>query len=136
MPTLPRNSLGRLKLVRNSCPPELSKNVSNDGGVDLIAEAKVGKHCLYIQSKPFIDRADDIDSIISKFQAYTSTNAKQLKLFDPESTLHHFLIITLPSLTGILQQYGKSHTHLKNFINSVKLIIGCTSLMETRYYLY
>ncbi len=99
--------IGQTELGPEYCPPELSGKISNDGGVDLVAEAREGKFCLYIQSKLFIDRADDVDSIMSKFQAYTTTNARQLNAFDPDNTLHHFLIITLSSLTGILQQYEK-----------------------------
>ncbi len=52
--------------------PEVNQNQSYDEGVDLTAQGKDGDKTLYIQSKLRIDRTDDIDQIISKFQNYST----------------------------------------------------------------
>jgi hypothetical protein len=48
--------------------PELNSKLSNDGGIDLIAKDKKTDRTLYIQSKLYVDRAEAIDSVLSKFQ--------------------------------------------------------------------
>lgn len=117
--------IGQTEFGTEYCPPELSEKISNDGGVDLVAQARNGKYCLYIQSKLYVDRADDIDSIISKFQAYTTTaNPKQMEMFNPEKKLHHFLVITLSPITGILQQYEKKCYSSHEFYEKYKTTGG------------
>jgi len=97
--------------------PILSKNLSSDGGVDLTARSKIGDAYLYIQSKTWVDRADAIDSVISKFQAYTATatGSGQGILIDFGNPTAHFLLVTLSPLRGILDRYEKSGFASKSF---------------------
>ncbi|MBM3134990.1 MAG: hypothetical protein FJZ89_06865 [Chloroflexi bacterium] len=89
--------------------PVLREKKSGDEGVDLIASGKDGRSVLYIQAKMWIDRAEDIDSIISKFQAYLTTHSLigQQYSFGFEDRPTYFLVVTLSSLKGILDRYEK-----------------------------
>jgi hypothetical protein len=101
--------------------PELSSKISNDGGVDLTARDKNTGRTLYIQSKLHIDRADDIDSILSKFQAFLEIENKQnqLELFsnsgDAVSGGTYFLVVTLSPLSGILKKYQEKAYSSRKF---------------------
>ena len=95
--------------------PELSSKISNDGGVDLIGEDKKIGRTLYVQSKLYVDRADSIDSVISKFQAFKASDKSQLSLFDTDDTSSHFLLATLSPLSGILDKYKKQQYASKSF---------------------
>lgn len=96
--------------------PQLSGKVSGDGGVDLTAEGKDEKSSLYIQAKLWVDRADMVDSVISKFRAYTTkAGPKQLDLFNPQSRSIHFLLVTLSPMAGILERYEKAEYGSKDF---------------------
>nr|WP_290224574.1 AIPR family protein [Trichocoleus desertorum] len=95
--------------------PELNSKLSNDGGVDLIGKDRKTDRTLYIQSKLYVDRADSIDSVISKFQAFKASDKSQLSLFDTDDTSTHFLLATLSPLTGILDKYKKQQYASKNF---------------------
>jgi hypothetical protein len=97
--------------------PDLNSKLSNDGGVDLIGQDKDKKtgRTLYIQSKLYVDRADSIDSVISKFQAFTSSEKSQMSLFGNDETSNHFLLITLSPLSGILDKYKKQQYASKSF---------------------
>jgi hypothetical protein len=101
--------------------PELSGKVSGDEGVDLTAEGKDGKASLYIQSKLWVDRADLVDSVISKFQAFTTKKGpKQPKLFDPKSRSIHFLLATLSPISGIFKKYEEIEYGSKDFYRKCK----------------
>jgi hypothetical protein len=99
--------------------PVLNEKKSGDEGIDLTAQGKDGNSVLYVQTKLWVDRADDIDSIPSKFQAYLhqSNSPIQKRMFDSNDTLPrpHFLLVTLSSLKGIRQQYEKREFASKNF---------------------
>jgi hypothetical protein len=96
--------------------PELNSKLSNDGGVDLIGQDKNAGRTLYIQSKLYVDRADAIDSILSKFQAFKAgQNKNQLSLFDTDDVAAHFLLVTLSPLSGILDKYQKQQYSSKDF---------------------
>lgn len=95
--------------------PQLSSKVSGDGGVDLTAQGKDGKSTLYIQAKLWVDRAEVIDSVVSKFRAYTTKSGpKQLNL-EPEVHSTHFLLVTLSQLSGIRERYEKTEYGSKDF---------------------
>ena len=91
--------------------PVIEKKKSNDEGIDLTAQSKDGRSRLYIQSKLLIDRADTIDSILSKFQSYHALHnldsSGRQYLLDLEDTTSHFMIVTLSSLKSILERYIK-----------------------------
>jgi hypothetical protein len=96
--------------------PTLSERISGDGGVDLTAQSKVNGEQLYIQSKLWVDRADDIDSVISKFQAYTVTeHGVQPPLFEDTSSKFRFALVTLSPLAGIIDRYKKKGFASKGF---------------------
>ena len=78
--------------------PELNNKLSNDGGVDLTGQDKKNGRTLYIQSKLYVDRADSIDSVLSKFQAFKASDKNQLSLFNTDDTSTHFLLVTLSPL--------------------------------------
>lgn len=100
--------------------PELNSKLSNDGGVDLIGQDKNAGRTLYIQSKLYVDRADSIDSVLSKFRAFEADNQdkNQLSLFDTDDIATHFLLVTLSPLSGILDRYKKQQYTSKDFYNS------------------
>jgi hypothetical protein len=99
--------------------PELNTKISNDGGIDLTGYDKRTHRTLYIQSKLYIDRADSIDSILSKFHAFKDNSQRdsQLTLFSDHDTTTHFLIVTLSPLQGILERYQKQKYSSKLFYN-------------------
>lgn len=86
--------------------PILSSKKSNDGGVDLTAAGRDGAGTLYIQSKQWIDRAEDIDGILTKFQDYLAQNrvshngmVSMFEMLDEHPA--HFLIASLSPLENI-----------------------------------
>ena len=96
--------------------PELRAKKSSDGGVDLIANGKISDKTLYVQSKLWVDRADAIDSVVSKFQAFTTDRiGQQPTLFDLDSDSTNFLLVTLSTLPGILDRYKKQQYSSKAF---------------------
>lgn len=102
--------------------PQMSQKVSGDGGVDLTAEGKDLKSSLYIQAKLWVDRAEAIDSVISKFRAFTTkTGPQQLSLsFDAENRKPHFLLATLSTIAGILERYESAEYGSKEFYSQCK----------------
>jgi hypothetical protein len=99
--------------------PELNTKISNDGGIDLTGYDKRTHRTLCIQSKLYIDRADSIDSILSKFHAFKDNSQRdsQLTLFSDHDTTTHFLIVTLSPLQGILERYQKQKYSSRLFYN-------------------
>jgi hypothetical protein len=101
---LPQTDIGANYLL-----PEISATFSNDEGVDLVADAKIGPGVLYTQAKLWLDRVDDFDSVLSKFEAYltkyhTDTGTSQYRLtFDDQSV--SFSIVTLSKLKNVIQKY-------------------------------
>ena len=96
--------------------PEMRSKMSGDGGVDLIATGKLSEKVLYIQSKLWVDRADTIDSVISKFQAFTTSSTNQQPtLFDLDGDTTNFLLITLSPLSTILKRYKNQQYSSKAF---------------------
>lgn len=99
--------------------PKLNSKLSNDGGVDLTAKDKSTDRTLYIQSKLYVDRADTIDSVLSKFQAFKAneetSDKSQLSLFDSDKASSHFLLVTLSPLSGILEKYQKQQYASREF---------------------
>ncbi|MHC4620482.1 MAG: AIPR family protein [Planctomycetota bacterium] len=96
--------------------PELNPKTSNDKGVDLIAQGIDVDKTLYIQSKLWVDRADTIDSVMSKFQAYARRGTEQqYTLFDLDDETNHFLLVTLSPLSGVLESYKEKAYSSKEF---------------------
>ena len=106
-------------------PPIANERQSHDEGIDLIAQGKDGHSILYIQSKLHIDRADILDSILSKFQAYYQTNHgnqepnSQLTFLNDEK-LPHFLIATCSVLDGIISSYEGRSLSSKSFYDQLR----------------
>jgi hypothetical protein len=104
----------------NFALPIMNEKISGDGGVDMKAIGRENpKQILYIQSKLRIDRTDDIDSILSKFQAYEEdhlhpSSGVQLTINydDPPPT---FLVVTLSSLRTLLKKYESRSSASKSF---------------------
>lgn len=107
--------------------PVLSEKRSNDGGVDLRSNSRFDQSVLYIQSKLYVDRSESVDSVISKFEAYSSTTfegnetteIQQELLFSAAEQAPHFLLITLSQLTGIIEKYEKTPFSSKDFYNKL-----------------
>jgi len=86
----------------------------------MFADRREGSGRLLIQSKLFLDRADDLDSVISKFAAFTagldSDPSGQGRL-DYDHIPDHFLTVTLSKMGGILKKYAGKHYSSKQSYN-------------------
>jgi hypothetical protein len=100
--------------------PELRKKLSKDGGIDLIAQGKGNDSVLFIQSKEWVDRAETIDNVLSKFKANV-TDSNQTQLFDISQPKTHFLLVTLSPLKGILESYLKTDFASRAFYQECKV---------------
>ena len=115
---LPQTDLGANYLL-----PEVSPTLSNDEGVDLTAEAKNGPGVLCTQAKLWLDRADDFDSVLSKFEAYltkyhTDSGTDQYRLtFDDQSI--SFSVVTLSKLTNVIQKYKSRQFSSRTFYDQL-----------------
>lgn len=91
-------------------PIRLSQKKSHDGGVDGSSEAS-GDGLLHMQSKLSITTKEDIDSVLSKFQALehaTLLGPKQKSLSleqAPSSAPSSYVIVTSVRLKGIMDRY-------------------------------
>jgi hypothetical protein len=99
--------------------PEINSNISNDEGIDLTARAKHGTGILYIQAKLWLDRADDLDSVFSKFEAFAAKNhsaqqGPQLELVYREIPIK-FLLVTLSKITNIVSKYRSKSFSSRSF---------------------
>lgn len=89
----------------------LLRGKPGDEGVDLTADSEHDRSLLYVQAKLWVDRADDIDSVLSKFQGYIATHHSKLSgqqyQFDAEVDEQpaYFVLVTLSPLAGILKKY-------------------------------
>jgi hypothetical protein len=103
---IPQTDIGK-----NFGIPEISLKRSNDGGVDLTAKGRDGVSVLYIQSKLFLDRAEDLDGVLSKFQSFHAihhgSDQGQTKLFDDDDITAHYALATLSPLNGVVDSYKK-----------------------------
>lgn len=103
--------------------PNLSQAQSHDEGVDLTAKGKQGLAILYIQSKLWIDRAEDLDSIVSKFEAFQDKyhsdggpGQSSLKFEEPlENSPVRFLIVTASKLDGVKRRYKEKQYSSRPF---------------------
>jgi hypothetical protein len=108
--------------------PEVSQTQSNDEGVDLSAKASEGPGVLYIQSKLWIDRAEDFDSIMSKFEAYLTkyhgdAGPGQARLNFEETGVDapvRFLIVTASKLDGVKKRYREKHYSSRAFYDKLE----------------
>ncbi|MGH2504349.1 MAG: AIPR family protein [Ktedonobacterales bacterium] len=107
--------------------PILSSKESNDEGVDLTARSRDGNHNLHIQSKLFIDRADTIDSIMSKFHAYSlsssakgSHNGTEQLIFNFANEQSRYMVVTLSPLDGVRKNYLKRQYSSRSFYDQLQ----------------
>lgn len=96
-------------------PPVMNAKKSHDEGVDLTAQSKDHQSILCIQSKLWVDRADDIDQVISTFKAYLAAQQRdrsgQRRLFPDDDKTYRFMLVTLSSLANIRKLYeGREFT--------------------------
>ncbi|MEH1906633.1 MAG: hypothetical protein V7L05_23025 [Nostoc sp.] len=107
--------------------PELNNKLSNDGGVDLIGQDKKNDRTLYIQSKLYVDRADSIDSVLSKFQAFKARDKTKRKIslnfcfcykvFLKRALLNLSLFFQIPLILISLRGFiGKIHYLIGHFL--------------------
>ena len=102
--------------------PEFNPKRSDDRGVDLTAREKDGVSLLHIQAKLWIDTAEAIDSILSKFKDFLSTRyagqADQGSLrFDDAPA--NFQVVTLSPLQRILGKYRSRQFASKEFFDTL-----------------
>ena len=104
---------------------EINPKESHDGGVDLTAASEAGGGVLAVQSKYRIRSKDELDSILSKFQNYSTARHntqknRNLELF-PESDQeqHTFAIITATKIEAIRSSYEASSLSSRNFYNQI-----------------
>ena len=104
--------------------PVMREKKSNDEGVDLIAKSRDSQSKLYIQAKLWVDRAEAVDTVISKFQNYLRANhlkgAGQTLLFAKEEQQASFLLVTLSHLQRIIKIYEEREFSSKDFYNQLK----------------
>lgn len=100
---------------------------SYDGGVDIICRNADGTHILYIQSKLTLNRVDDFDSVLSKFQNYTKKHhpAAKLGLWKEELDKKQYpdisyMVVTLSKLENIIHTYKKEQYPAKPFYQDLK----------------
>ncbi len=100
--------------------PEMNPKQSDDRGVDLTARGRDGVSLLHIQAKLWIDRAEAIDSIISKFKDFLSTcypgQGDQSSL-PFEDIPVNFQVVTLSSLGRILDKYRSRQFASRQFFD-------------------
>jgi AIPR protein len=103
--------------------PELNPKKSSDEGIDLVARGRDSNSTLYIQAKLSVDRADDIDSVLSKFEAYTrkqSTAGQQMLPFmETVDQTAYFMLVTMSPLDNIIKQYEKKSYSSKPFYSQL-----------------
>lgn len=105
----------------NFTAPVLSERAAADGGVDLSGRSRLDDSMLFIQAKLWVDKAETVDSVISKFEAFTTTSKDgQLELLDVSSLRHHFALVTLSPLDGIIERYEKKNYSSKQFYDRCK----------------
>src|SRR2546421_2078501 len=78
---------------------------SYDGGVDIVCRNADGTHILYVQSKLTLNKVDDFDTVLAKFQNYTKKHhpAAELGLWKDELDKKKcpdisYMIVTLSKL--------------------------------------
>jgi hypothetical protein len=105
-------------------PPVLREKKTHDEGVDITASGKDGCSILYIQSRLWLDKAETLDSVISKFQNYWNTyhteKAGSRFLFVLDEQPINFMLITLSRLDNIIKSYEKRSFASKEFYDKLK----------------
>jgi AIPR protein len=90
-------------------PPVLNPKKSHDEGVDLTAQSKDKSTILCIQSRLWVDRVDDIDQVISAFQAFVAAQQRTLvgqgRLFPDDDKTYCFMLVTLSGMANIRKLY-------------------------------
>jgi hypothetical protein len=106
----------------------IKRKQTYDEGVDLECGSKDHAEALYIQSKYTVPGVDEVDSIVSKFEAYEkgrSAKAQQLQLLPSEegesSPTNHYMLVTIQDLANkTLPRYEASKRPSIVFYNQLK----------------
>lgn len=108
--------LPELDEVREYPEPRRAEKETHDEGVDLLTSVKDNGDQLFVQSKFKIKTNDELDRIISKFEAYEkelnalpAQSAFDFAGEEDGSTSALFMVITSSKLDLILEKYSKSH---------------------------
>lgn len=113
---VPQTDMGK-----NFPPPRAWGKESHDEGVDLWTETEDGSAFLYIQSRYSIRGVDDLDEIVSKFQAYYESHhigsGQQLSLFkDEDQSTVYWMIVTNSNVhRNIIKNYLASRRTSKKY---------------------
>lgn len=107
--------------------PEKSARQSHDGGVDFDAATEDAHRVAHGQAKYKIHKADDIDSIISKFahheKLYLNPDKNltlNLPLAHPAKPLPQYVIVTSSDLSNIVERYEQKHYTSRDFYDRLK----------------
>jgi hypothetical protein len=103
--------------------PELRAKKSNDEGVDLLAKSKADQSHLYVQAKLWLDRVENVDTIVSKFQAFSHQRVSELTenqtVLQLDEKPISFMVVTLSPLSSIIDKYARSAMSSKTFYNDL-----------------
>jgi hypothetical protein len=103
---------------------ELSEKQSHDDGIDLLTAQTESGRRLFVQSKFKIRTKDELDTILSKFEAFeadTIGQSGQGALFaEPLLLQPVFMIITASKLEGIINAYTSSRLSSRPFWDKLR----------------
>src|SRR5262249_8963903 len=122
--TFGRRVIPQTEVGKEYNPPVLREKKTHDEGVDITASGKDGRSILYIQSRLWLDKAETLDSVMSKFQNYwnnyhTEKSGKPL-LFALDEQPINFMLITLSRLENIIKNYENRSLASKEFYDRLK----------------
>jgi AIPR protein len=105
---------------------EISPKKSHDGGIDLLTARSESGARLFVQSKYRLRTKDDLDSVISKFEAWEAQlmedEAKgQATLWEPEVEVpkNVFMLITSSPMKAIIDSYLRRHLSSRPFYDTL-----------------
>jgi AIPR protein len=103
---------------------ELSEKQSHDEGIDLLTAQTESGQRLFVQSKFRIRTKDELDTILSKFEAFEADSmgqGGQGALFgEPQVSQPVFMIITASKLDGIINLYTNSRLSSRPFWDKLR----------------
>ncbi len=106
-------------------PPEKSPRQTHDEGVDFDAASEKGDRVVHGQSKYKVRKADELDTIISKFNHHETlylspgTNLA-LALGEPAKPLPQYVIVTSSDLTNITESYESKQYSSRDFYDRLR----------------
>lgn len=100
---------------------------THDKGIDFKCSSEDGSGSLYVQSKYTMAGVDELDLVISKFEAFEKEHQspQQASLFDPkqqaDSPVDHYMIVTAQDLSSkIIPKYEESRRATVKFYKQLK----------------